>query len=93
MITGKRFWVYQIVDERTDSFADMGKMYGTKPGFYLLVGPCWKGAVPKGIVKAFYSTTNTGYVVPRVFRDDTPEDKRAVGASQASCRLGHAANG
>lgn len=35
---GSRFWVYQIVDERTDSFAKIGKMYDTKPGFYLLVG-------------------------------------------------------
>jgi hypothetical protein len=36
---GDRFWVYQIVDLRTDSFVQLGKMYGTKPGFYLLVGP------------------------------------------------------
>src|SRR5262249_23759158 len=40
---GKRFWVYQVVDARTDSFADLGAMYGTKPGFYLLAGPDWKG--------------------------------------------------
>jgi hypothetical protein len=75
---GDRFWVYQIVDVRTDSFADVGKMYGTTPGFYLLVGPNWKGDVPKGITKVFRSTTNTGYVVPRVFQDDTPEDNKAV---------------
>ena len=36
---GDRFWVYQVVDLRTDSFAQLGKMYETKPGFYLLVGP------------------------------------------------------
>ncbi|CAM2155253.1 DUF1254 domain-containing protein [Pararobbsia alpina] len=75
---GKRFWVYQIVDVRTDSFADLGAMYGTKPGFYMLVGPNWKGTVPKGITKVFRSSTNTGFVVPRIFMDDTPEDKRAV---------------
>jgi hypothetical protein len=75
---GKRFWVYQVVDVRTDSFADLGAMYGTQPGFYLLAGPNWKGQVPKGINTVFRSTTNTGYVIPRVFRDDTPEDKRAV---------------
>ena len=48
---GDRFWVYQVVDLRTDSFAEFGKMYGTKPGFYLLVGPNWTGKVPKGITK------------------------------------------
>jgi hypothetical protein len=31
---GDRFWVYQIVDLRTDSFADLGKMYGTTPARY-----------------------------------------------------------
>jgi hypothetical protein len=75
---GDRFWVYQIVDLRTDSFADVGKMYGTTPGFYLLVGPNWSGEVPKGITKVFRASTNTGYVVPRVFQDDTPEDNKLV---------------
>jgi hypothetical protein len=75
-----RFWVYQIVDTRTDSFVQLGKMYATTPGFYLLVGPDWRGEVPKGITKVFRSPTNTGFVAPRVFQDDTPEDKRAVQA-------------
>lgn len=42
---GGRFWVYQVVDLRSDSFAELGKMYDTKPGFYLLVGPDWQGKV------------------------------------------------
>jgi len=75
---GDRFWVYQAVDLRTDSFADLGKMYGTTPGFYLFVGPNWKGEVPKGIMKVFRASTNTGYVMPRVFQDDSPEDNKAV---------------
>jgi hypothetical protein len=73
-----RFWVYQVVDLRTDGFAQIGAMYGTPPGFYLLVGPTWTGEVPKGIVKVFRSPTNTAFVVPRVFQDDSPQDKRAV---------------
>ena len=76
---GDGFWVYQIVDLGTDSFADLGKMYGSRPGFYLLVGPNWKGKVPKGITAVFRSTTNTGVVIPRVFQDDTPEDKCGPG--------------
>ncbi len=75
---GSRFWVYQIVDLRTDSFADLGAMHGSKPGFYLLVGPDWKGDVPAGITRVFRASTNTGFFVPRVFQDDTPEDKRAI---------------
>lgn len=45
---GDRFWVYQIVDQRTDSFAQVGKMYSAKPGFYLLAGPNWNGTAPSG---------------------------------------------
>ena len=75
---GARFWVYQIVDLRSDSFVQLGKMYGTTPGFYLLVGPNWRGDTPKGITKIFRSATNTGFSAPRVFQDDTSEDKKAV---------------
>ena len=75
---GDRFWVYQIVDLRTDSFVQLGKMYGTPPGFYLLVGPDWSGEVPKGITQVFRCPTKTAMAAPRVFQDDTPEDKRAI---------------
>src|SRR5215471_15382852 len=75
---GGRFYVYQIVDQRTDAFADIGAMYASQPGFYLLAGPDWNGAVPKGIAKVFRSPTNVGIVIPRVFREDTDADKQAV---------------
>jgi hypothetical protein len=75
---GDRFWVYQVVDLRTDSFVQLGKMYGTVPGFYLLVGPSWNGEVPKGITRVFRSSSNTALVAPRVFQDDKPQDKQAI---------------
>ena len=75
---GDRFWVYQAVDLRTDGFVRLGKMYGTTPGFYLLAGPDWRGATPKGITQVFRSTTNTGFIAPRIFLDDTSEDRRAI---------------
>jgi hypothetical protein len=77
---GDRFWVYQVLDIRTDDFAQLGQMYGTTPGFYLLVGPSWRGFAPKGITKVFRATSQTGAVFPRVFQDNTPEDKQAVQA-------------
>jgi hypothetical protein len=73
-----RFWVYQIVDQRTDSFAKIGKMHGTKPGFYLLAGPGWNGKVPDGITGVFHASTKVGVVIPRVFKESTPEDTQAV---------------
>jgi hypothetical protein len=73
-----RFWVYQVVDLRSDSFAELGKMYNTQPGFYLLVGPDWNGKVPPGIKRVYRARTNTGFVIPRVFQDDTAADRQAV---------------
>ena len=73
-----RFFTYQITDARTDSFASIGKQHGTKPGFYLLVGPNWKGEVPDGINAVYRSQTDLATVFPRVFQDDTPEDKAAI---------------
>ena len=71
---GARFWVFQATDIRTDGFADLGAMYGTKPGFYLLAGPDWNGAVPDGITAAFRAPTNIGTIIPRVFQGDDRGD-------------------
>jgi hypothetical protein len=75
---GDRFWVYQVVNQRSDSFAEMGIQYGTPPGMYLLVGPDWNGDVPKGIKAVYRSQTNLGAVFPRIFMDDTAEDRKAI---------------
>ena len=75
---GSRFWVYQVVDQRTDGFASLGKMYGTKPGFYLLAGPGWSGQVPSGIAKVFHATTKLGIVIPRVFKGSDDADTKAL---------------
>jgi hypothetical protein len=75
---GDRFWVYQIVDQRTDAFAEIGKMYGSRPGFYLLAGADWKGTVPNGVVGVFRASTHLGMVIPRVFMDDTDADRAAI---------------
>ena len=75
---GDRFWVYALYDARTDEFAEIGKPYGTKPGFYMIVGPNWKGEVPAGINAVVRSSTELAFVAPRVFKDDTAEDTKAV---------------
>ena len=75
---GDRFFTYQIVDHRTDSFASIGRQYDTKPGHYLLVGPGWNGTAPAGINAVFRSSTDLAAIFPRVFQDDTPEDKVAI---------------
>jgi len=75
---GDRFWVYPIYDARTDQFGELGKAYGTEPGFYLLVGPNWDGQVPAGITAVLRSPTELGMTVPRIFMDDTDDDRAAI---------------
>ena len=75
---GGRFWVYQAVDQRTDGFVRLGAMYGTEPGHYLLAHADWDGEVPEGIIEVFRYDTAVGVVVPRVFMDDTVDDRAAI---------------
>lgn len=75
---GDRFWVYALYDARTDQFGHVGKPYGTKPGFYLLVGPRWNGLKPAGITEIVRCPTSLANAIPRIFQDDTPEDRQAI---------------
>ncbi|MCD2191803.1 DUF1214 domain-containing protein [Actinomycetospora endophytica] len=75
---GDRFWVYQVVDQRTDSFVQLGKMYGTAPGHYLLAPADWTGDVPEAMADVFRYDTRVAVVIPRVFMDDTDADRAAI---------------
>jgi hypothetical protein len=75
---GDRFWVYALYDARTDEFAEIGKPYGTKPGFYMIVGPNWKGDKPAGITAVVRSSTELAFTAPRIFKGDNAEDTKAV---------------
>lgn len=75
---GDRFWVYQAVDQRTESFVRLGAMYGTRPGHYLLAHRSWDGEVPDGIAGRFGFDTAGAVCIPRVFMDDTDADREAI---------------
>lgn len=75
---GDRFWVYAVYDARSDEFSKIGKQYGTKPGSYLVVGPNWKGEVPKGIAGVIHAPTDLIAWGPRIFMNDTPADREAI---------------
>jgi hypothetical protein len=75
---GDRFWVYPLYDTRTDEIARIGKQYGSKPGFYMIVGRNWKGEVPAGITDLVRSPTDLMFAIPRIQMDDTAEDRKAI---------------
>jgi hypothetical protein len=76
--SGNRFWVYALCDARTDQIGQLGKPYNTKPGFYLIVGPKWDGRKPAGIAGVVRSPTSLANAIPRIFQDDTAEDRKAI---------------
>ena len=89
---GDRFWVYAHYDARTDEFSKIGKQYGTKPGFYMVVGPNWKGETPKGITAVLRSSTTVVIRPPRVFswttrrRITPPSNRCSVRSSSTRSR-------
>jgi hypothetical protein len=50
-------------------FGQLGSLYGSAQGHYLLVGPNWQGDVPDGIVDVFRSPTPLANAIPRIFMD------------------------
>ena len=75
---GDRFWTIPVYDARTDQISQLGLQYGTKPGFYLIVGPNWRGETPADISGVVRSSTNFAALMPRIFMNDTPEDHAAI---------------
>jgi len=73
-----RFWVYQVVDLRTDGSAQLGKMCGPTPGHYLRAGPDWNGDVLNGITQVFRRPTRTGFLIPRVFQEKFVDELAAM---------------
>jgi hypothetical protein len=75
---GDRFWTVPVYDARTDQISELGLQYGTKPGFYMVVGPNWKGTTPTGIAGVVRSSTDFAVTMPRIFMEDTSEDRAAI---------------
>ena len=75
-----RFWVHALYDARTNQFGHLGKPYQSRPSFYLLAGPNWKGAKPGGITSIIRCPTALANVIPRVFQNHRAEDKQAIQA-------------
>jgi hypothetical protein len=72
------FGRFPVYNARTDQMSELGRQYDTKPGFYMVVGPNWKGEAPSGIAGVVRSSTNFAVTMPRIFISDSPEDQASV---------------
>ncbi len=73
-----RYWSIELLDQRSDVFGSPGMRLGSAAGHYLIVGPEWEGTVPDDIEDVYRSTTRYAVILPRVFLDDSAEDREAI---------------
>jgi hypothetical protein len=61
-----RYYSVQLIDNNTNNFGYIGsRTTGSEAGYYMVVGPDWKGVTPPGIKKVFRSQTQLLFVIFR----------------------------
>jgi hypothetical protein len=84
--TGGRYYVMQMLDAYTNSFAYVGRRTtGTGEGDFLIVGPGWNGSLPAH-TKEIQSPTNTVWIIGRILVNG-PSDISNVTALQDQLTL------
>jgi hypothetical protein len=84
--TQGRYYLLQLLDMWTDSFAAVGKRTtGTGAGDFVVVGPSWQGDLPRGI-QQINAPTPFVWVIGRT-RTDGPQDYDAVHKVQDGYRM------
>ncbi len=85
-IEKSRYFSVQLIDSYTHNFAYLGsRATGNEGGSFLVAGPSWKGAKPKGIKKVIRSETELALAVYRtqLFKpDDLDNVKKAQAGYQ-----------
>ena len=75
--THGRYYLLQLLDMWTDSFAGVGKRTtGTSAGDFAVVGPSWQGELPQGLQR-IYAPTPFVWVIGRT-RTNGPQDYDVV---------------
>lgn len=82
-----RYYLMPMLSGWTDVFADIGKRTtGTKAQDFAIVGPNWKGTLPKGVTE-LRSPTNIVWILGRTYCNGKPEDYDAVHTIQDDYKL------
>lgn len=77
-----RYYLMSMLSSWTEVFANPGtRTTGSKAHNFAIVGPNWKGTLPKGMVQ-YQSPTNLVWILGRTYTSGTPEDYQAVHAIQ-----------
>jgi hypothetical protein len=89
---GTRYYSIQMMEMYSDIFDYIGiRATGNKAGSYLLVGPDWKGELPKGIAALRRSPTPTGMLLLRI-TIDSPDNLAPVNALREQTHIAPLSN-
>jgi hypothetical protein len=78
--TGGRYWSAQVLDFDSNTLTNFGaRLDGAKAGKFAVVGPGWKGKLPKGIKRSVRSPTGFVVVLLRVLVSGPDDLPTAVG--------------
>ena len=78
-----RYFVFQLMDLYTFNFAYIGsRTTGNDGGNYMIAGPGWTGATPKGITKVIHSETSLVSIIGRtqLFNPDDLDNVKKIQA-------------
>lgn len=85
---GNRYFSVQLCDFDADNIDYVGtRTTGNQGGKFAVVGPSWKGALPKDVIATKAAGTNWILVLVRILVDRTDEDLREVTRLQDRIRM------
>ena len=82
-VDSKRYYSVMLCDGNTYNYGYVGsRATGSEAGAYMVVGPDWKGAAPRGIKKVFRSSTRLSLAIWRtqLFNPDDLDNVKKVQA-------------
>ncbi len=84
---GERYFTFEIASMTSDNFTYVGKRTtGSKEGSFAIVGPDWKGELPKGVKRLETSPTNAVLILGRTAVNGV-SDIAAANLAQDSYKL------
>lgn len=80
--TAGRYYTAHVMDLHSETLANLGQReHGTRAGTFAIVGPGWKGTLPKGVRAVVHSNTVFATILLRVYVAN-PQDVPKVTALQ-----------
>jgi len=90
---GDRYYMIQLMDAWTDTFADMGtRTSGNAKQKFMIVPPHWTGTIPSDNVNIIKAPTHRVWLLGRIYSDGSAADLEIVNQLQDKMKLTRSAS-